>query len=182
MRAAVAMSVLSFGGFAATAYAQDPVTVGGAPMYADKNIVENAVNSKDHTTLVTAVKAADLVETLQGDGPFTVFAPTNDAFAKLPDGTVETLVKPESKETLTKVLTAHVVSGKVSASDLMAAIKKGDGKYNITTVSGDALTAMMEGDNVVIMDESGGSATVTIADVNQSNGVIHVVDSVLLPK
>jgi uncharacterized surface protein with fasciclin (FAS1) repeats len=182
LRVAVAASVLSFGGFAATAYAQDPVTVGGAPMYADKNIVENAVNSKDHTTLVAAVQAAELVDTLSGEGPFTVFAPTNDAFAKLPDGTVDNLVKPENKETLTKILTYHVVPGDMSAADLMEEIKKGDGKYNMTTASGDALTAMMQGDNVVIMDEKGGTSTVTIADVNQSNGVIHVVDTVLMPE
>jgi uncharacterized surface protein with fasciclin (FAS1) repeats len=182
MRAAVAAGALSFGAFAPTAYAQDPVTVGGAPMYADKNIVENAVNSKDHTTLVAAVQAAGLAETLSGPGPFTVFAPTNDAFGKLPAGTVEGLVKPESKDTLTHILTYHVVPGKLNATDLMAEMEKNDGKFNMTTVSGDALTAMMKGDNVVIMDESGNTSMVSIADVNQSNGVIHVVDSVLMPK
>ncbi|PZO79669.1 MAG: fasciclin [Mesorhizobium amorphae] len=167
---------------ATAALAQDNPMVGGAPMYADKNIVENAVNSKDHTTLVAAVQAAGLAETLSGPGPFTVFAPTNAAFEALPAGTVDTLLKPENKDQLTKVLTAHVVPGKVSAADLAAGIKAGNGKFNMTTVSGDALTAEMKGDKVVIMDESGGSAEVTIADVNQSNGVIHVVDKVLLPK
>jgi uncharacterized surface protein with fasciclin (FAS1) repeats len=158
------------------------VMVGGAAMYPSKNIVENAVNSKDHTTLVAAVKAADLVETLQGAGPFTVFAPTNAAFDKLPKGTVETLLKPENKATLQGVLTYHVVAGKHSAADIMKDIKKGNGKATYKTVSGGTLTAMMKGKNVVIMDENGGSATVTIADVNQSNGVIHVTDAVSLPK
>lgn len=162
------------------AVAQDNPMVGGAPMYADKNIVENAVNSKDHTTLVAAVQAAGLAETLSGTGPFTVFAPVNAAFEALPAGTVDTLLKPENKEMLTKVLTAHVVPGKLNASDLMSQAK--DGKVNLTTVSGDALTVVIEGDKVMVMDESGGSANVTIADVNQSNGVIHVVDKVLLPK
>ena len=158
------------------------VMVGGAPMYPSKNIIENAVNSKDHTTLVAAVKAAGLVETLSGPGPFTVFAPTNEAFDKLPKGTVETLVKPENKATLTAILTNHVVSGKVSAADLVGMIKKDGGKTMIKTVGGGMLTAMMKGKKVEIMDEKGGVATVTIADVNQSNGVIHVIDSVLLPK
>jgi len=151
-------------------------------MFASKNIIENAVNSKDHTTLVAAVKAAGLVETLSGAGPFTVFAPTNAAFDKLPKGTVATLVKPENKAKLTKILTAHVVSGKVSAADLVTKIKAGDGKATLKTVSGDALVARIKGDKVVLTDESGGTSTVTIADVNQSNGVIHVVNSVLLPK
>ena len=158
------------------------VMVGGAAMYPSKNIVENAVNSKDHTTLVAAVKAADLVETLQGDGPFTVFAPTNAAFDKLPKGTVETLLKPENKAKLQSVLTYHVVAGKHSAADIMKDIKKGNGKATYKTVNGGKLTAMMKGKNVVLMDENGGMATVTIADVNQSNGVIHVIDSVALPK
>ncbi|MBG44233.1 MAG: beta-Ig-H3/fasciclin [Aequorivita sp.] len=158
------------------------VMVGGAAMYPSKNIVENAVNSKDHTTLVAAVKAADLVETLQGDGPFTVFAPTNAAFEKLPEGTVETLLKPENKKTLQTILTYHVIAGKHSASDIMKDIKKGNGKATYKTVSGGTLTAMMKGKNVVLMDEKGGMATVTIADVNQSNGVIHVIDSVVLPQ
>ncbi len=157
------------------------VTVGGAPMLPSKNIVENAVNSKDHTTLVTAVKAAGLVETLSGKGPFTVFAPTNAAFSKLPAGTVETLVKPESKQALTGVLTYHVVSGKLNASDLAAQIKSGGGKATLKTAAGGSLTASMEGSKVVITDAKGGKSTVTIADVNQSNGVIHVVDTVLMP-
>lgn len=158
------------------------VMVGGAEMYPSKNIVENAVNSKDHTTLVAAVKAADLVETLQSAGPFTVFAPTNAAFDKLPKGTVETLLKPENKTKLQTVLTYHVVSGKHSAADIMKDIKTGNGKATYKTVSGGTLTAMMQGKKVVLMDENGGMATVTIADVNQSNGVIHVIDSVALPK
>ncbi|GAB3894908.1 fasciclin domain-containing protein [Spirosoma agri] len=158
------------------------VTVGGAPMYPSKNIVENAVNSKDHTTLVAAVKAAGLVETLSGPGPFTVFAPTNKAFDKLPKGTVETLVKPENKSTLTGILTYHVISGKMSAADLMKAIADGGGKATLTTVAGGTLTAMQKGKKIELMDAKGGTATVTIADVNQSNGVIHVIDSVLLPQ
>ena len=158
------------------------VMVGGAEMYPSKNIIENAVNSKDHTTLVAAVKAADLVETLQGAGPFTVFAPTNEAFAKLPKGTVETLLKPENKTKLQKILTYHVLAGKHSASDIMNDIKKGNGKATYKTVSGGTLTAMMKGKKLMLMDENGGMATVSIADVNQSNGVIHVIDSVVLPK
>jgi len=163
-----------------TAIAQ--VTVGGAPMYASKDIIDNAVNSKDHTTLVAAVKAAGLVETLKSPGPFTVFAPTNAAFAALPAGTVDTLLKPENKPTLTKVLTYHVVSGKMDAAALMAAVKAGNGKAMLKTVSGGTLTATSNGSAVMVMDESGGTANVTIADVIQSNGVIHVVDKVLLPK
>jgi uncharacterized surface protein with fasciclin (FAS1) repeats len=158
------------------------VMVGGAAMYPTKNIIENAVNSKDHTTLVAAVKAADLVETLQGDGPFTVFAPTNEAFEKLPKGTVENLLKTENKKTLQTILTYHVLAGKHTAADIMKDIKKGNGKATYKTVSGGTLTVMMKGKNVVLMDENGGMATVTIADVNQSNGVIHVIDSVVLPK
>ena len=156
--------------------------VGGAAMYASKDIIDNAVNSKDHTTLVAAVKAAGLVDTLKGTGPFTVFAPTNAAFAALPAGTVDTLLKPESKPALTKVLTYHVVAGKMDAASLMAAIKAGGGKAMLKTVSGGMLTASVAGGAVKVMDESGGTATVTIADVIQSNGVIHVVDKVLLPK
>ena len=155
--------------------------VGGAPMYPTKNIVENAVNSKDHTTLVAAVKAAGLVETLQGAGPFTVFAPTNEAFDKLPAGTVDNLVKPENKETLTKILTYHVVSGRLSAADLMAKVKAGKGKAELTTVQGGKLTAMMKGKKLYLVDEKGGKSWVTIADVFQSNGVIHVVNTVLMP-
>jgi len=158
------------------------VMVGGAPMYASKDIIDNAVNSKDHTTLVAAVKAAGLVDTLKGPGPFTVFAPTNEAFAALPAGTVDTLLKPENKPTLTKVLTYHVVSGRMDAATLVAAIKAGGGKAMLTTVSGGMLWATMSGGHVMITDESGDTATVTIADVMQSNGVIHVVDKVLLPK
>jgi uncharacterized surface protein with fasciclin (FAS1) repeats len=157
------------------------VTVGGAPMYPSKNIVENAVNSKDHTTLVAAVKAAGLAETLSGKGPFTVFAPTNDAFAKLPAGTVDTLVKPESKATLTKILTYHVVPGDMKAAGLMKAIKDGGGKATLKTVAGDSLTAMQSGSTIEITDAKGGKSKVTIADVDQSNGVIHVIDTVLMP-
>ncbi len=159
---------------------KDP-DVGGAAMFPAKNIIENAVNSKDHTTLVAAVKAAGLVDTLEGAGPFTVFAPTNEAFAKLPAGTVDTLLKPENKETLTKVLTYHVVAGKVSSKELVKMIKTGGGKAELKTVAGGTLTATIKGGKVILTDEKGGMATVTIADVYQSNGVIHVVDSVLLP-
>ncbi|MFT3796680.1 fasciclin domain-containing protein [Flavobacterium sp.] len=166
--------------FGTAALAQKPITVGGAPMYASKNIIENAVNSKDHTTLVAAVKAADLVETLSGKGPFTVFAPTNAAFEKLPKGTVETLLKPENKKKLQSVLTYHVVAGKMNASDIAKAIKAGNGKAVLTTVQGGKLTAWMDGDKLVLTDEKGGRSVVTIADVNQSNGVIHVVDAVLM--
>ena len=158
------------------------VTVGGAPMYANKDIIDNAVNSKDHTTLVAAVKAAGLVETLKGTGPFTVFAPTNAAFAGLPAGTVDSLLKPESKPALTKVLTYHVVAGKMDAAALSKAVAAGGGKAMLKTVSGGMLTATASAGTVMVMDESGGSAAVTIADVMQSNGVIHVVDKVLLPK
>jgi uncharacterized surface protein with fasciclin (FAS1) repeats len=150
------------------------VMVGGAPMYPSKNIVENAVNSKDHTTLVAAVKAAGLVDTLSGSGPFTVFAPTNAAFEKLPAGTVDTLVKAESKATLSKILTYHVVAGKLNASDLK------DGQ-KLKTVEGEELTVKASGGKVMIVDAKGSSSTVTIADVNQSNGVIHVIDTVLMP-
>lgn len=159
------------------------VMVGGMAMMPSKNIVENAVNSKDHTTLVAAVKAAGLVETLQGKGPFTVFAPVNDAFENLPAGTVETLLKPENKATLTKVLTYHVVAGTMTADKLMAAIKAGKGKATLKTVSGGTLTAMMNGPhNVVVVDEAGNVASISTYDVLQSNGVIHVVDKVLMPK
>ena len=157
------------------------VMVVGAAMYPTKNIIENAVNSKDHTTLVAAVKAAGLVETLSGPGPFTVFAPTNEAFNALPAGTVDNLVKPENKETLTKILTYHVVAGRMTAADLMKAIKDGGGKATLTTVQGETLTAMMKGKHIELKDEKGGIATVTIADVMQSNGVIHVINKVLMP-
>ncbi|MDO8289430.1 MAG: fasciclin domain-containing protein [Parvibaculum sp.] len=159
----------------------DMKMVGGAEMYSSKNIIENAVNSKDHTTLVTAVKAAGLVETLSGPGPFTLFAPTNAAFDKLPKGTVDTLLKPESKETLTKVLTYHVVAGKHSAEDLTALIVKDGAKAELTTVEGENLSLSMMGKDIVVKDAKGNKAHVTIADVNQSNGVIHVVDTVLQP-
>lgn len=155
--------------------------VGGAAMYANKNIVENAVNSKDHTTLVAAVKAAGLVDTLMSPGPFTVFAPTNAAFDKLPAGTVDTLLKPENKGTLTAVLTYHVVAGTMTSTDIAAAIKAGGGSATLTTVQGGTLTGRMMGDKLVLTDAKGGKSTVTIANVMQSNGVIHVVDSVLLP-
>jgi uncharacterized surface protein with fasciclin (FAS1) repeats len=168
--------------FGATSFAQKTVMVGGAAMYPAKNIIENAVNSKDHTTLVAAVKAADLVETLQGNGPFTVFAPTNAAFEKLPMGTVETLLKPENKKMLQGILTYHVVAGKMNSNDIAKAIKMGNGKAMLNTVSGGTLTASMKDKKLYITDEKGGMSQVTIANVNQSNGVIHVIDSVLLPK
>lgn len=156
--------------------------VGGAPMYPTKNIVENAVNSKDHTTLVAAVKAAGLVDTLMTPGPFTVFAPTNAAFKKLPAGTVETLVKPENKATLTKILTYHVVSGKLSAADLAQMVKDGGGEASLKTVEGETLTVQAKGRKLFVTDAKGDVATITIADVFQSNGVIHVVNTVMLPK
>jgi uncharacterized surface protein with fasciclin (FAS1) repeats len=168
--------------FGATSFAQKSVMVGGAAMYPTKNIVENAVNSKDHTTLVAAVKAAGLVETLQSKGPFTVFAPTNAAFDKLPKGTVETLLKPENLKMLQTILTYHVVAGKMNASDIAKAIKMGNGKATLKTVSGGTLTAWMKGKELYISDENRNKAKVTIADVNQSNGVIHVIDAVVLPK
>jgi len=155
--------------------------VGGAAMHKTKNIVENAVNSKDHTTLVAAVQAAGLVETLKSAGPFTVFAPTNSAFEKLPAGTVETLLKPENRAMLTKILTYHVVAGLNDSKSIMKAIKKGGGKAEFKTVAGGILTATMDGNNLVLVDEKGGRSMVTIADVRQSNGVIHVIDTVVLP-
>lgn len=160
---------------------QETKMVGGAEMYPTKNIVENAVNSKDHTTLVAAVKAADLVDVLSSEGPITVFAPTNTAFDKLPKGTVETLVKPENKEKLQSILKYHVVAGKWSASDIAKLIKEGKGKASIKTVSGGTLIAWTKGKDMYLTDETGNVAKVTIADVNQSNGVIHVIDAVLLP-
>ena len=183
----LAMGALLSAGISTAASAQATMThgtvmVGGAPMYPTKNIIENAVNSKDHTTLVAAVKAAGLVETLQSAGPFTVFAPTNEAFNKLPAGTVETLVKPENKETLTKILTYHVVAGRMTSADLKKAIKAGKGKATLKTVSGGTLTAMMKGPKTIeLKDAKGGISTVTIADVMQSNGVIHVINTVLMP-
>jgi len=164
-----------------TLAASAQVTVGGAAMYASRTIVDNAVNSKDHTTLVAAVKAAGLVDTLKSPGPFTVFAPTNTAFAALPTGTVDTLLKPENKATLTKVLTYHVVAGKMDAATLMAAIQAGGGKAQLKTVAGGSLWASMSNGHVMLTDEKGDTASVTIADVMQSNGVIHVIDKVMLP-
>jgi uncharacterized surface protein with fasciclin (FAS1) repeats len=164
----------------ATAAAKNPM-VGGHEMFPTKNIVENAMNSADHTTLVAAVKAAGLVDTLEGAGPFTVFAPTNEAFAKLPAGTVDTLLKPENKGTLVKVLTYHVVAGKMSSKDLAMAIKSGHGMATLKTVSGGTLTAWMDGKWIALKDEKGGMSHVTQADVFQSNGVIHVVDTVVMP-
>jgi uncharacterized surface protein with fasciclin (FAS1) repeats len=181
--AALALTTAAITGSAAIAgkHKMTNPMVGGAAMYPTKNIIENAVNSKDHTTLVAAVKAAGLVETLSGPGPFTVFAPTNAAFTKLPTGTVETLVKPENKATLTSILTYHVVSGRVTSADLAKLIKAGKGSATITTVAGGTLTAKMAGKNIVLTDARGGMSTVTTANVIQSNGVIHVIDSVLLP-
>ena len=158
------------------------VTVGGAPMYASKNIIQNAVNSKDHTTLVAAVKAAGLVDTLSGPGPFTVFAPTNSAFAALPAGTVDTLLKPENKGQLVKVLTYHVIPGKMSGKDLWARVKAGGGKTMLKTAAGEELTVSAMGSTLMLSGVGGGMGHVTIADVNQSNGVIHVIDGVILPK
>jgi uncharacterized surface protein with fasciclin (FAS1) repeats len=180
--AALALSL----GTTAPAFAQmkekeKTVTVGGAPMYPSKNIVQNAVNSKDHTTLVAAVKAAGLVDTLQSPGPFTVFAPTNEAFAKLPAGTVDTLLKPENKKTLTNVLTYHVVPGRLSAKDLMEKIRAGNGKAMLKTVEGEELTFAEKDGRLWIWDAKGGSAQLTIRNVLQSNGVLHVIDTVLLP-
>ena len=160
--------------------AKDPM-VGGHEMYPSKNIVQNAMNSDDHTTLVAAVKAAGLVETLEGPGPFTVFAPTNEAFEKLPAGTVDTLLKPENKAMLTKVLTYHVVAGRLDSQELMKMAKEGGGKAELTTVEGGKLWVMQEGKNLVLKDEKGNTATVTIANVFQSNGVIDVIDTVLMP-
>jgi len=168
--------------FTTQVYAQKNPMVGGAAMYATKDIVDNAVNSKDHTTLVAAVKAAGLVETLKSAGPFTVFAPTNAAFDKLPAGTVDNLVKPENKATLTTILTYHVVAGKMDSKAIAKAIKDGGGKAELTTVQGGKLWAWMEGKKLVLKDEKGGMSTVTIADVYQKNGVIHVIDTVLMPK
>lgn len=166
---------------ASTSAEMENPMVGGAAMYATKNIVENAVNSKDHTTLVAAVKAAGLVDTLMTPGPFTVFAPTNAAFDKLPAGTVGTLLKPENKSTLTSVLTYHVVAGTMTSTDIAAAIKAGNGTATLTTVQGGMLTGRMVGNKLVLTDAKGGQSTVTVANVMQSNGVIHVVDTVLLP-
>ena len=177
--AAFAVAALALTSF--SAYAQKDPDVGGAPMFANKTIVENAVNSPIHKTLVAAVKAAGLVDTLNSAGPFTVFAPTDDAFAKLPAGTVDTLVKPENKDTLTKILTYHVVPGRISSKQLMKMIKKGGGKATLKTVQGEDLTATMSDGKIMLTDAKGGMATITTADVFQSNGVIHVIDTVLMP-
>jgi uncharacterized surface protein with fasciclin (FAS1) repeats len=180
---AATVSLAVFGGTALSpAFAEMTVEVGGAPMYPSRNIIENALNSKDHTTLVAAVKAAELVETLQGEGPFTVFAPVNKAFEKLPKGTVETLLKPENKAILTAVLTYHVIPSKISAADFVAAVKKGGGEATYKTIEGEELTVRQDGRRLEIIDAKGDKSFVIIADVNQKNGVIHVVDTVLLPK
>jgi len=182
--AAFGMVALSFafsGNAAAQNMKEKTVMVGGAAMYPSKNIVENAMNSKDHTTLVAAVKAADLVETLQGAGPFTVFAPTNAAFAKLPKSAVDNLLKPENKSMLQGVLTYHVLPGKYSSKQVWEAVKTGGGKAEMKTVQGEALTFWTKGKDLYVTDAKGNKAKVTIADVNQSNGVIHVIDTVLMP-
>ena len=179
-----ALAALALGAglaFATPGFAQKPVTVGGAPMFANNTTVENAVNSKDHTTLVAAVKAAGLADTLSSPGPCTVFAPTDRAFAKLPDGTVQSLVQPAQKAKLTSILTYHVVPGRLTARDLTAAVRKGGGEAELKTVQGETLTVMRAGKGLTITDAKGGKSWVTIADVRQSNGVIHVVDSVLMP-
>jgi uncharacterized surface protein with fasciclin (FAS1) repeats len=179
-RILIALCALALAGISAVAGQQDPM-VGGAAMYPTKNIVENAMNSQDHTTLVAAVKAAGLVDTLAGRGPFTVFAPTNEAFGELPAGTVETLVKPENKEMLTKILTYHVVAGRLTTGDIKKLIKAGSGKAELKTLSGGTLTAMEQGGKIILQDEKGGTATITIPNVYQSNGVIQVIDTVLMP-
>lgn len=181
LRVLAVSAILSVSAIAGTAaYAENPM-VGGAAMSETKDIVDNAVNSADHTTLVAAVQAAGLVETLKGEGPFTVFAPVNAAFDALPAGTVDTLLKPENKDQLAAVLTYHVIAGKFAAADVVKAIQDGGGSFKAATVQGGELTFSLDGDNVKITDATGGTATVTIADVMQSNGVIHVIDKVLLP-
>ncbi|MBG1230818.1 fasciclin domain-containing protein [Aestuariivirga litoralis] len=180
MRKLLAATVI-LGLISTAALAANPM-VGGAAMYPKKNIIQNALKSKDHTTLVAAVKAAGLVDTLQSKGPFTVFAPTNEAFAALPAGTVETLLKPENKAQLTKILTCHVIGAKALAKDVMSMVKADGGQHKVKTVGGCELTLKVDGKKVTVTDETGGVANVTIADVIQSNGVIHVVDKVLLPK
>ena len=175
------LAAISFAA-AVPAFAAENPMVGGAPMYANKNIIENAVNSKDHTTLVAAVKAAGLVDTLSGPGPFTVFAPTNEAFAKLPGGTVETLLKPENKATLVKILTCHVVAANALSPVIEKMIADDKGTHAVKTVGGCVLQAKMAGKQITLTDENGTTAFVTIADVKQSNGVIHVIDTVMLPK
>ena len=178
--ASIAAAALALASFSAIAQMKDP-KVGGATMYPTKTIVENAVNSPIHTTLVAAVKAAGLVDTLNGPGPFTVFAPTNAAFDKLPAGTVANLLKPENKSTLVKILTYHVLPGKITAKDIEAGIKAGGGKYEMTTVEGGKLTATMKHGKIMLTDEKGGMATITTANVYQSNGIIDVINAVLMP-
>ncbi|AEQ53206.1 fasciclin domain-containing protein [Pelagibacterium halotolerans] len=178
---ALALGVAVSFGASSAIFAQDNPMVGGAPMSPEMNIIENAVNSADHTTLVAAVQAAGLVDTLQGPGPFTVFAPTNAAFGALPAGTVDTLLEPQNLEMLQKVLTAHVLAGDYSAADLVALVEANGGAVGLATVSGDTLGFQMIGGSLIVVDENRNAARVTIADVNQSNGVIHVVDSVLVP-
>ncbi len=178
----VMLAIVALATTSAVAQKVKTVKVGGAAMYPTKNIIENTVNSKDHTTLVAAVKAAGLVETLQGDGPFTVFAPTNAAFEKLPAGTVESLLKEENKKALVTVLTYHVIAGRISSKELVAKIKAAGGTFVAKTVAGQDLSFSVVGKKVQITDAAGGTSLVAIADVNQSNGVIHVVDAVLLPK
>ena len=181
IRVTATAAVLGLGAGTVASFAASPVTVGGAPMYAEKNIIENAVNSKDHTTLVAAVKAAGLVDTLSGAGPFTVFAPVNAAFEALPAGTVDNLLKPENKDQLTTILTCHVVGVDAMSDAIGKMIADDGGAHPVNTVGGCVLQAKMDGDKITLTDETGGVATVTIADVDQSNGVIHVVDKVLLP-
>ena len=180
-RALCGIALLTLAAAPVQLLAKDNPMVGGAPMMTTKDIIDNAVNSADHTTLVAAVKAAGLVETLKGAGPFTVFAPTNAAFEKLPAGTVETLLKPENKQSLTDVLTYHVVPGRIDSAALARLIEAGKGKATLKTVEGESLTARMSGGAIVLVDQNGGMAKVTIADVYQSNGVIHVIDGVVLP-
>lgn len=178
----MAVFVCAAASLAAAQTGMKPKMVGGASMLPSRNIIENASQSKDHTTLVAAVKAAGLVDTLEGKGPFTVFAPTNEAFDKLPKGTVDSLLKPDMKDTLTKVLTYHVVAGDLDSRAIAKMIQDGHGKAMLTTVEGEPLTASMKGSRLVLTDAKGGTATVTIPDVHQSNGVIHVIDTVLMPK
>ncbi|MBO9589039.1 fasciclin domain-containing protein [Devosia sp.] len=182
LRAVSVAAILSFGALTGSVFAQDNPMVGGAAMFADKNIVENAVNSADHTTLVAAVKAAGLVDTLSGPGPFTVLAPTNEAFAALPAGTVENLLKPENKDMLTKILTCHVIAAKALSTDIVSMVEADGGEHVADTVGGCKLTLKAADGKVTITDENGTVANVTIADVIQSNGVIHVIDAVLTPK
>lgn len=181
LASAIVASMLAMGSVQTFAKGEKTVMVGGAAMYPSKNIIQNAVNSKDHTTLVAAVKAAGLVETLQGEGPFTVFAPTNKAFDMLPAGTVSSLLKAENKAKLTSVLTYHVVAGKLDAKDLMEKVKMGKGTAMLKTVQGEDLTVMQKGNVLWVKDAKGNAAKITISDVNQKNGVIHVIDHVLMP-